>query len=613
MTKLNKKHYYFLSVSTLIYLLIYSFRDNLFTSNLSRIANHSIKDYLLFLVLAILFGVLLFVSLRIQHLNKLSFIGLISLLVGGIVPYDYKNVGSFSSNLHLILAYLSIFLILICELYSLFYFERINKRFNSAFKWCLLIIALLGIYQYGSYLFINTFVELVYTSFVLISQMIIVNSIISKNMKVLVIGAALSGSEVSKLLVKQGYEVILTDAKTIENKKELEELGIKVFDGGHPESLKNEKYDFIVKNPGIKYNTPFVDYFVKRGDKVLNEIEVASKFVNYKYGAITGTNGKTTTTTLLGEILKKKYKDLAYTSGNIGNPLSSIVSSNINKECYIALEISGFQLLACPEFKPHVSTIMNLTPDHLDYFDNVDDYYASKCLIYKNQDKNDYFIRNIDDEEIVKRTNDVKCNVINMSLNKDADLCLKGDKVVYKDVELFNANDLKLVGKHNLMNAMVAACMGYLLGVDVIDIKEAISEFKGIEHRIEFVKEINGVKYYNDSKGTNVDSTVVALKAFDQPVILLAGGHDKHTGFKEVMPYLNKVKNMFVFGETKEELKSIYPNAILVEDMREALEKANETAKEGDIVLLSPMCSSYDQFKNFEERGDIFKELVNKL
>ena len=432
-------------------------------------------------------------------------------------------------------------------------------------------------------------------------------------MKVLVIGAALSGSEVSKLLVKKGYEVVLTDMKDIDNKKELEDLGIKVFDGGHPDFLKDDKYDFIVKNPGIKYNAPFVSYFVNRKDSILNEIEVASKFVDYKYGAITGTNGKTTTTTLLSQILKRKYGDLAFSCGNIGYPLSTIVDKHEKEECRIALEISGFQLLACPTFKPNVSVIMNLTPDHLDYYDTLNDYYDSKCLIYRNQNENDYFIRNIDDPEIEKRAVDLKCNVIDISLKQKKDIYVENRKVFYKDIELFGIDDLKIVGPHNLFNAMVAATMGYLMGVDTKLIKEAIKDFKGVEHRIEFVKEINGVKYYNDSKGTNVDAGVVALKSFDKPVILLAGGHDKHTGFKEIIPYLDKIKAMYVFGETKEQLKEIYPNATVVIDMKEALLKASQIAKDGDIVLLSPMCSSYDQFKNFEQRGELFKQFVNEL
>ena len=611
MNKRLIKLYNILAIANFLLLIYCSFSNDVFNSNLSRNANYSANNYIVFIILCILFGLFMFISLKVQNFNKLAYIGFISLLIGGVVPYNYLNTNAISSNLHLICAYLSVGLILICDLYSVFYFERINTKLNKVFKYLMVIIAALAIYQYGTYLYINTFIELIYVGFTIIAQTLIVNSIIKK-MKVLVIGAALSGSEVSKLLIKKGYEVILTDAKSIDNKKELEETGIKVYDGGHPDFLKEDKYDFIVKNPGIKYNTPFVKYFFKRGDKILNEIEVASKFVDYKYGAITGTNGKTTTTTLLSELLKAKYQDKAYASGNIGYPLSTIVSSN-EDTCYIALEISGFQLLACPTFKPNVSVIMNLSPDHLDYYDSLDDYYASKCLIYKNQDSDDYFIRNIDDEEIVKRTNDVKCNVINMSLEKEADLYVKEGSVYYLDKELFKVDDLKLVGKHNLMNAMVASVMAYLLGVDISTIKEVIRNFKGVEHRLEYVREIDGVKYYNDSKGTNVDAGIVALKSFNKPVILLAGGHDKHTGFKEAIPYLNKVKYLIAFGETKDQFKDIYEQTIIVEDMKEAILKAKELASKDDVILLSPMCSSYDQFKNFEERGRIFKEIVNSL
>ncbi|MDO5439937.1 MAG: UDP-N-acetylmuramoyl-L-alanine--D-glutamate ligase [Erysipelotrichaceae bacterium] len=613
MNKNNLKYFNILAIITLALLVYTSLSNDLLTSNLSRNANYSIIAYVVFITLCILFGIMMFISLKAQGFNKLAYLGLVSLLIGGIIPYNYLDSLSINSNLHLICAYISVGLTFVLEITSLYFYERINKKVNRVFKLCLFIIGLYVIYQFGSYLYINTVVELSYLGFIIVSQMIIVNSIIIKDMKVLVIGAALSGSEVSKLLVKKGYEVILTDAKEINNKKELEDLGVKVFDGGHPDFLKDNKYEFVVKNPGIKYDTPFVKYFVDNKVPVLNEIEAASRFVNYKYGAITGTNGKTTTTTLLGEILKNKYGTLAKTCGNIGYPLSTIVNDNEDKELYIALEISGFQLLACPDFKPNVTCIMNLSPDHLDYYDSLDDYYDSKCLIYKNQDINDFFIRNIDDEEIVKRTNDVNCNVINMSIEKEADLCVKENSVYYKDVELFNVSDLKLVGKHNLTNAMVASCMSYLLGVDVETIRNTIKDFKGVEHRLEFVREIDNVKYYNDSKGTNVDSTIVALKSFDKPVILLAGGHDKHTGFNEIIPYLNKVKYMFAYGETKNQLKEIYPEAILVNDLKEAVLKARDVAKEGDVILLSPMCSSYDQFKNFEQRGEVFKEIVNNL
>lgn len=431
--------------------------------------------------------------------------------------------------------------------------------------------------------------------------------------KALVIGAALSGTAVSKLLNKKGYEVFLTDSKEIKNKEELEHLGIRVFDNGHPDSLKDNEYELIVKNPGIKYDNPFIKYFTDKGIELLNEIEVASRFVNYKYIAITGTNGKTTTTTLAGEILKKQYGDKAFVSGNIGKPLSDIVLEHENEECYVALEISAFQLLACPKFKPDVACILNLTPDHLDYFDKLDDYYDAKALVLRNMDDKTYFLMNNDDQEVVKRVSNSSTNIIKYSLKNSFDIKVVNGDVYYKDTYLFSKDDLNIVGEHNLTNAMVAAVSCYLLGVKPELIKETIKEFKGIEHRIEFVREVNGIKFYNDSKATNVDSGVVALKSFDKPVILLAGGHDKHTGFKEIIPYLNKVKKMFVFGKTKNQLKDLYKDAVVVETMEEAIKKAFSECSNGDVVLLSPLCSSYDQFKNFEERGDIFKKIVNNL
>ena len=429
--------------------------------------------------------------------------------------------------------------------------------------------------------------------------------------KVLIIGCARSGYWVTKLLNKKGYDVTITDAKKIEYKDELVKLGVDVYDNGHPELLKEIKWDFIVKNPGIPYTNSFVDYFVKKGIKIYTEIEIALRYGSYGIGAITGTNGKTTITTLLNEILKKDF--ISYACGNIGTPLSEIVYKHEDEDAKLALEISAFQLLGAPSFHPSVAVITNLTPDHLDYFSSLDDYYRAKTLVYKNMSDDDWFLRNLDDEKVLEYVKDVKCRVIDYSLNKKADLYLRGDDVVLFDEVLFNKNDLKIIGMHNLQNAMVAGAMAYKLGAKKESIKEVISSFKGVEHRIEFVKEINGVKYYNDSKGTNVDSTVIALKAFDKPVILLAGGHDKHTGFNDLYNYKDKIKYLITFGETRDELAKLKDDAYICENMKEALDKAYSLAKNGDIVLLSPACSSYDQFKNFEERGEIFKELVRNL
>ena len=428
--------------------------------------------------------------------------------------------------------------------------------------------------------------------------------------KVLVIGAALSGCAVSRLLVKKGYDVVLTDMKKVPESYELENLGISVYDEGHPEFLKSFEYEFIVKNPGIPYHVPFVKHFVEKNVPIYNEIEVALWYgKNLQVGAVTGTNGKTTTTTLLGELLKRKRAN-AETAGNIGRPLSDLVIEDEEAEKDIAMEIAAFQLVACPAFHPVVSVCMNLTPDHLDYFKDLNKYYEAKMLVHKNQTEQDWFLRNIDDPEIMKLTNNLSCKVVDFSMEKQADLCVKDGNVMLYDEVLFSVADCHLPGKHNLQNCMVAACMAYRMGVSLDDIRAGISEFKGVEHRLEYVETIHDVRYYNDSKGTNTDATITALKSFDQSVILIAGGYDKKTGFEELRPYLDKIKLMVVYGETKLQLKRLMPSAIICDNLMDAVEVVFDKAQKGDVVLFSPVCASWDQFKNFEERGRLFKELV---
>ena len=431
-------------------------------------------------------------------------------------------------------------------------------------------------------------------------------------MKALVIGAALSGIAISKLLINKGYDVYLTDMKEVKDKEDLKSLGIKVYDNGHPDSLKDIDYDLIIKNPGIKYDAPFVKYFCDKGYFMHNEADIALRYApNYKYAAITGTNGKTTTTTLLGELLKYK-KNKSFACGNIGLPVSQIVLENGDDDIDLAIEIAAFQLVAMEDFHPLVSVCMNLTPDHIDYFKELDRYYKAKMLVYKGQSADDWFLENIDDEKIVEYAKDIKCKVITFSIDKKADLMVKNDKVTLFDETLFELKDLRLPGKHNLYNAMVAAAMAYKMGVKTCDIQDGIRKFKGVKHRLEYVDTIDGISYYNDSKGTNPDATKVALESFDK-VILLAGGYDKKTGFKEIKPYLDHVKKMYVYGDTKYEIQKIYPEAIVCDNLKEATIKAKEEARSGDIILLSPMCASWDQFNNFEERGDYFVELVKSF
>ena len=426
---------------------------------------------------------------------------------------------------------------------------------------------------------------------------------------VLVIGAARSGIAVSKLLAKHGYHVILTDQNKVDPAG-LED--VEIVDGGHPDWLLEKEYAFVVKNPGIPYRVPIVKYFVDHNVDVFTEIEVAYRLApHFHYGAITGTDGKTTITTLLYEMLVKKGKNACY-AGNIGVPLSEQALKYGQLEVDVALELSNFQLLGVDTFTPTVSTVTNLAPDHLDYMDSLDAYYASKMKVYQNCSKDDWFIRNVDDENVVKFAQNIPCTVIDFSLKRqDVDLYTDGEYAYLKGMKLFKVSDLKIVGDFNCGNAMMASCMAYKLGVSLEDIQQVIASFKGVEHRIEYVRTINGVRVYNDTKATNTHAACAALSAFDKNVILLCGGKDKFISFKDLSQYDDKVKHCFSFGQTKDHFKEIFSHQTSVETMEEAFLEAMKMAQEGDVVLLSPACSSFDQFKNYEIRGEIFKEIVN--
>lgn len=428
--------------------------------------------------------------------------------------------------------------------------------------------------------------------------------------QVLVIGAARSGSAVSKLLVKNGYDVVLTDMNEVANKQELQQLGIQVFDRNHPESLFHTNYEFIVKNPGIPYYAKVIAYFVKAQIPIYTEIEVAYWYAkHFTYGAVTGTNGKTTITTLLYELLS--YRKDALAAGNIGTPLSECVLQYQNETKQVALELSNFQLLGCKSFRPQVAVVCNLSPDHLDYMGDVESYYKSKMKIYENQTQEDWFLRNVDDEEVMRYAQNIPATIIDFSLvRKDVDLYLNEGSVYFRDLKLFDIDTLKIVGMHNVSNAMIAACMAYKLGVSIDDIQKGLSAFRGVEHRLEYVGEKNGVSFYNDSKATNPEACVPALSAFEDNIILLAGGYDKKLPFTILKAYDKQVKHCYAFGETKEAFLDVFTNVTLCEDMNEALDKAILNASKDDVVLLSPACASYDQFVSYEERGKLFKQAV---
>ena len=430
--------------------------------------------------------------------------------------------------------------------------------------------------------------------------------------KVLVFGAARSGVAAALLLANKGYAVTITDKNEISETTQLQEKGISVYSGNHPQALKTDDWAFVVKNPGILYQNEFIEYFKEKGIPILNETEIALKYGDFIIGAITGTNGKTTTTTLLAELLKSEYPD-SYSAGNIGYPLAALVNQGVNK-AHIALEISAQQLIATPSLKPKVAVITNLSPDHLNYFPDLSTYYQSKFCIVDNMSEDDYFLLNLDDQTIVDNLPKCQASLITFSLKQKSDIYQADDGVYYLDNKLFSLSDWALPGEHNLQNAMVAAGMAFLLGVQPSNIQKVIRCFKGVEHRIEFVRTVNGVDYYNDSKATNVDSTIICLKALKgKSIILLAGGQDKKTGFVDLVPFLSDVKQLITYGETAEELKELKPGTIIVNNLKEAFVQAQALAEAGDLVVLSPACASLDQFINFEERGRLFKELVAGL
>jgi len=441
--------------------------------------------------------------------------------------------------------------------------------------------------------------------------------------KVLVVGLARSGMAAIRVLKKLGAEVTLSESKKKDDIKEigfLNENNVEIV--GQDMAVFERDFDFVVKNPGVPYRSPMIQKLQERNIPVITEIELAYQVAKPQhYIAITGTNGKTTTSTLTYEILRRAFPGKAHLCGNIGIPLCEIVMENGLMEeggHYIALEISNFQLVNIDKFRPEVATIINLTPDHIDFMGSLDNYYKSKTEVYRNMAGNDVFLLNADDP-VVKEYTDrypVKCAKESFSTDSQSTDCIAKDGYLeIKGEKIIPLNAIKIVGKHNLQNVMIAVSAAKAIGISNDVILEAVSSFKGVEHRIEFVREIDGVKYYNDSKGTNTDATITALKAFDRGVILLVGGFEKGLPMDEMKKHLGCVKKIIGFGACGARLVHdlVGEDGIVVTTLDEAVAEANKIAESGDTVLLSPTTSSFDQYTCFEERGDHFKKIINAL
>ncbi len=441
--------------------------------------------------------------------------------------------------------------------------------------------------------------------------------------RVLVVGLARSGMAAIKVLKKLGAEVTLSESKKKEDIKEIDflnENNVEIV--GQEMAVFERDFDLVVKNPGVPYRSPMMEKLHERSIPVITEIELAYQVAKPQhYIAITGTNGKTTTSTLTYEILRRAFPGKAHLCGNIGIPLCEIVMENGLMEeggHYIALEISNFQLVNIDKFRPEVATIINLTPDHIDFMGGLDNYYKSKTEVYRNMADNDVFLLNADDP-VVKEYTDrypVKCVKERFSTDgENADCIVKDGYVEIKGEKIIPLDAIKIVGKHNLQNVMIAVSAAKAVGISNDVILDAVSAFKGVEHRIEFVREIGGVKYYNDSKGTNTDATITALKAFDRGVILLVGGFEKGLPMDEMKKHLGCVKKVIGFGACGARLVHdlVGEDGIIVTTLDEAVAEANKIAESGDTVLLSPTTSSFDQYTCFEERGDHFKKIVNAI
>lgn len=439
-----------------------------------------------------------------------------------------------------------------------------------------------------------------------------------ENKKIFILGMARSGYEAAKLLSDYNNEIIVTDGKEQKEElvSELESLGVKVIITSDQLSLLDDSFDYVIKNPGIKYDNPVVVKAKELGIKVINEVEMAYSFLDKSVNIIgvTGSNGKTTTTTLISEFMKNSF-DNVYLGGNIGIPLSNFVR-DIKPNSYLVLEISDHQLCDMYNFKTNVSVLTNITPTHLDFHKSYEVYQMTKKKIFNNHTSDDLAVINKDDEVSMKITDDIKSTKVYYGHDK-TNLAYYDEEGIYYDGKLvIKLDDIILKGKHNYQNIMGAIIAVKKYGVTDEVIQKVLKEFKGVEHRLEYVDTIDGVTYYNDSKATNCVSTITALNSFDKPTILLLGGYDRGHSFHDLDDSMKNVKCVVCFGETKNRIEEFCTDLNIKcyknDTLKEAMNVVKDICTPGDVVLLSPACASWDQYDKFEDRGDEFKKLVRE-
>lgn len=445
-----------------------------------------------------------------------------------------------------------------------------------------------------------------------------------ENKKVLVLGLAKSGVSAAKLLHELGALVTVNDGKPFDENPEAQELlslGIKVITGSHPIELLDEEFSLMVKNPGIPYSHPLVAKAQEMGIPVITEVELAYEVAECPIIGITGTNGKTTTTTMTGLLLNAGAdQGIARLAGNIGYPASG-VAQEAKSEDKIVMELSSFQLLGITDFRPHIAVITNIYEAHIDYHGTRKEYVKAKWNLQKNMTEKDYLILNWNQSELQELAQRTKARVLPFSTKEVLEDGVYADdySIYYKKEKIMEISELGVPGKHNVENALAAISVAKLYGISNEAIRETLHFFHGVPHRTQYVGEIQGRKFYNDSKATNILATKMALSGFEtSKVVLLAGGLDRGNTFDELIPSLKGIKAMVVFGQTKEKLmdagkKAGIETIVTADSVEQAVPLALENSTDGDVVLLSPANASWDQYPNFETRGNRFMEAVNRL
>ncbi len=442
---------------------------------------------------------------------------------------------------------------------------------------------------------------------------------------VLLVGLARTGISTIKKLYEKGAKVTVNDIKDEEKLKDilknLNGYDVKYVLGKHIEDIAG--IDLTIVSPGVPLDLGFIKKIKEANIEVIGEVELSYRLSKSFFIGITGTNGKTTTTTLVGEIFKSADKD-TYIVGNIGNPIIDTVDKT-NENSVLVTELSSFQLESIKEFRPRISAILNVTPDHLNRHKTMQNYIDAKCRVFENQDENDFTVLNYDCETTRELGQKCKSNVVYFSRKQilNEGVYVKGDIITInlndKEIELMNISEISIPGSHNLENALAAISIAFIYGLDMEVVKRVLKTFGGVEHRLEFVRQINNIKFVNDSKGTNPDASIKALGSYDNPIVLIAGGQDKKSDFAEFTKLFNgKVKHVILLGETADIIKESaikqgFVNCHKVENMEEAVQKAYKLASSHDVILLSPACASWDMYESYEVRGNHFKKEVFSL